>query len=153
MAGDDSVQGVDEHGGVEQPVLEQVADASVRGLDEAGRELGFDVLGEHQHGHRRVGAPQLLGSDDSLVGEGGREPHVEDDGVWGVDGQRGHQRGDVPDCGGDLDARGGEGAHDTFTGQHLVVDDAHSHGNLITVRQSWTWRVPPVAATLSWMRA
>ena len=77
-AAGDALDGVDELGDVAHAVLQQVADPRGVVADELQHVGRLEVLGEHEHGHRRVRAPDLGRRDQPVVGVPGRHPHVDD---------------------------------------------------------------------------
>src|SRR5215469_218380 len=119
---------VDELGAVQHAVLEQVSDAAgAVGQQLAGVQL-LDILGQHEHrqaGHRaacREGGPQ------ALVGEGRRQPHVDDRDVGPLSGDRGQEVLPVADGGGDLHAVRLEQPGQAVPQQEEVFGDDNAHG-------------------------
>ena len=125
-AGGDALDRTHELGHVSDAVLEQVADARGVVPDELEHVRRLEMLGEDEHLHGGVGAPDLGRRDEPVVGVAGRHAHVDDRDVGGV---RAHFQPQLVGVGGppdDLVARVHEQGADALPQEGVVVchDDA-----------------------------
>ena len=120
-------QRVDEHRGIADAVLEQVAGALGVLLEQPHREARLDVLGEHEHADPGVELPDPLRGDDPLVGVRRRHADVDDRAVGLGRRDRAHQAVDVRGLADDLDPGVVEHADDSLAGEHHVIGDDDSH--------------------------
>ena len=90
-----------------------------------------------------------LGRTEPFVSERRRQPNIEEDDVCTVQGQCLHERWNIPDGDRHLDTREGEGPHDSFARQQLVLQHRYPHGMRTTTPVGEASRLPPVAATRS----
>ena len=75
---DDPPQRVDEHGDVEDPLLQQVADALRMVLEQPHRVGRLEVLRENEHADPRVLRADACRRPEPFVGVRGRHPDVDD---------------------------------------------------------------------------
>jgi hypothetical protein len=120
---------VDELADVGDPVLEQVADAPVAVGQQLARVQRLDVLGEHQDRHARhlgAGRDRRL---QTLIGEGGRQPHVDHRDVRPVLDQCRQQRRPIVDRFDDLEVERLEQACQPVPEEGEVFGDDNAHGS------------------------
>lgn len=119
---------VDELAAVEDAVLEQIADPARTVRQQlTGVEL-FHVLREHEHREPRDPAARLDGGAQAFVGEGGREPYVDERDVRPVFDQGVQECGAGVHGGGDLESMGGQEAHEPFPQEEKVFGENNAHG-------------------------
>ena len=100
----DPTQRVDEHGNVEDALLEQVADALGMLFEQPQRVAGLDVLGEDEDADIGVLGADPLGGDEALVGVRRRHADVDDRGVRAFESHLSEQALGVVGLGHDVDA-------------------------------------------------
>ena len=113
---------------VEDPVLEQVADAAGAVREQlAGVQL-LDVLGQHQDGQAGDLAAGVERGAQALVGERRRQPDVDHGDVGPLLADRREQVGGVVDGGADLEAAGLEHPRQALPQEEEVFGDDNAHG-------------------------
>jgi PAS domain S-box-containing protein len=117
----DTLDGVEELGDVADAILEQIADAGRVVADELEHVGGLKVLREDEHGDAGVGAADLGGSNEPVVGVPGRHLHVHDRDVGRVGAHLQQQVVGVSATTDDLVAGVLEEGRDAFAEQRVVV--------------------------------
>src|SRR6185312_8223887 len=151
-AAGDATDRVEEGRNVTDPLLQQVADATLPSGQELRRVDRLDVLGEDQDAEVGVAAAGLDRGADPLVGEAGWQPHVDDRQVGLVGADDPQQALAVLGLGDDLDLVFAEQRDQAFAQEQLVLGDHYPHGSLTSIRVpsptgEATSRSPSSAAT------
>ena len=116
----------------EHPVLEQVTDpAGPVGEQFAGVKL-LDVLRQHQDRQPRYLPPGRQRRAQPLVGEGRREPDIDDRDIRALADQRSQQCGPIADRGHDVTSVRLEQPCDALPQEEQVFGDDNAHGTSIT---------------------
>jgi hypothetical protein len=84
----DAAQRIEQHGDVEDALLEQVADVLGVVLEQPDRVAGLDVLGQHEHSRGGVLRADPLRRDETLVAVCRWHADVDDGGVGPVFGDQ-----------------------------------------------------------------
>ena len=125
-----ALDGVDELRDVAHAVLEQVADAGgivAHELEHVGR---LEVLGEDEDRDRRMGAADLGGGHQSVVGVARRHADVDDGDVGHVGAHLEHEVVRVVRAADHLVPGVPEQRRDALAQQRIVVGDHHAQGRL-----------------------
>lgn len=93
----------------------------------------LDVLRENQHRESGVPAPCLDGGAQSLVGEGGREPHIHQCDIRPVLNQCVEEFRAVVHCGGDFETMGRQKPDEPLSQKEEVFGENNAHGISIVV--------------------
>src|SRR5262249_41542777 len=125
---------------VAHAVLEQVADALGRLLEEVHGEPELDVLRQDEHADRRVVRSDLLGGADALVVVRRRQTDVDDRDLRRVTAHLEQQLVRRIARADDVEVVVGEEPREPFAQEHAVLGDHYAHG--ISART----RVPPPRA-------
>ena len=124
----DALDGVDELGDVAHAVLEQVADARGVVADELEHVRRLEVLGEDEHGDRRMRPADLGRRDEPVVRVARRHAHVDDRDVRRVRADLQQQVVGVDGAADDLVPRLDEQRRDPLAKQRVVVGDDDAQG-------------------------
>ena len=143
--------GVDEVAQVRDPVLEHVPDAARVVAHQLVHVPLHEVLGEHQHAHVGLLAPDLQRRAQPVVGEVRRHPHVDDGHVRLVPAHLAQQVGRVRRARHHLDPGLLEQPRDPLAQEQLVVGDHGTHG--ATRRPRRISKPKCSAGTVGWVTA
>ena len=128
----DPAQRVDQHREVGHALLEQVADALGRVLEQPQRVARLEVVGEHEHADVGVLAADLLRGDEPVVGVAGRHADVEDRHVRPRQRDAAQRLGRRARLADDFDVGLGQQPREPFAQQRLVVGEHYAHGSSAT---------------------
>ena len=128
-AGRDPAQRVEEGGDVADALLEQIADPALAGGQQLARVDRLDVLGEDQDADVGVALARLDRRAHALVGERGREAHVDDREVGLVAADDAQQARAVVGLRDDVDVVLAQQGDDPGAQQRLVLGDHDPHGS------------------------